>query len=133
MDSNQILTITVFVIVITIVGTIALAVVGYLAFRLRERKHPSRPGIERHPGTPYFFERIGLPQAGDDADQVDGDTAVKGLPGGEPAEGGAGTDDEQSDDPAPAAEGERTAEESAAPTGSGDPDQVDPGDGPPRD
>lgn len=61
MDSNQILTITVFVIVITIVGTIALAVVGYMAFRLRERKHPTRPGIEPIMNKPYFFERVRIP------------------------------------------------------------------------
>lgn len=61
MDSNQILTITVFVIVITIVGTIALAVVGYMAFRLRERKHPTRPGIEPIMSKPYFFERVRIP------------------------------------------------------------------------
>lgn len=65
MDSNQILTITVFVIVITIVGTIALAVVGYMAFRLRERKHPSRPGIEPIMNKPYFFERVRIPGAGE--------------------------------------------------------------------
>ena len=61
MDSNQILTITVLVIVITIVGTIALAVVGYLAFRLRERKHPTRPGLDQNMSKPYFFERVRLP------------------------------------------------------------------------
>ena len=134
MDSSQILTITVFVIVITIVGTIALAVVGYLAFRIRDRKHPSGPELERPPGTPYFFERIGLPQAGDDTtDRTDGDTAVKALPGGEPAEGGDVPDDKQPDDPAPAAEDERTAEEGTAPTGSDDPEKVDPEDGSPRD
>lgn len=62
MDTNQILTVTVFVIVITIVGTIALAAVGYLAFRLRERKHPSRPGIDETMSRPYFFERVGIPK-----------------------------------------------------------------------
>lgn len=62
MDTNQILTVTVFVIVITIVGTIALAAVGYLAFRLRERKHPSRPGIDETMSRPYFFERVGIPR-----------------------------------------------------------------------
>lgn len=62
MDTNQILTITVFVIVITIIGTIALAAVGYLAFRLRERKHPSRPGIDETLSRPYFFERVGIPR-----------------------------------------------------------------------
>ncbi len=60
MDTHQILTITVFVIVITIVGTIALAVVGYLAFRLRERKHPTRPGLDQNMTRPYFFERVRL-------------------------------------------------------------------------
>ena len=68
MDSNQILTITVFVIVITIVGTIALAVVGYLAFRLRERKHPSRPSIDQSMSRPYFFERVRIPSARDTAE-----------------------------------------------------------------
>jgi hypothetical protein len=61
MDTNQILTITVFVVVITIVGTIALAAVGYMAFRLRERRHPKRPGIDETMSKPYFFERIRLP------------------------------------------------------------------------
>lgn len=64
MDSNQILTITVFIIVITIVGTIALAVVGYLAFRLRERKHPTRPGLDQTMTKPYFFERVRVPAPG---------------------------------------------------------------------
>lgn len=133
MDSSQILTITVFVIVITIVGTIALAVVGYLAFRIRDRKHPSGPELERPPGTPYFFERIGLPKAGDEtADQTGGDTAVKALPGGEPAEGGDASEDERQDDEAPAPEGEGTEEESGSPTGFDDPEKVDPEDGPAR-
>jgi hypothetical protein len=61
MNSNQILTITVFVIVITIIGTIALAVVGYVAFRLRERKQPTRPGMDQTLTKPYFFERVRLP------------------------------------------------------------------------
>jgi hypothetical protein len=61
MDANQILTITVFVVVITIVGTIALAAIGYLAFRLRERRHPRSPGIDETMTRPYFFERIRLP------------------------------------------------------------------------
>lgn len=60
MDANQLMTVTIFVIVITVGGTIALAVVGYLAFRLRERKQPVRPGrVDRSlMTTPYFFERI---------------------------------------------------------------------------
>lgn len=66
MDSNQILTITVLIIVITIVGTIALAVVGYLVFRLRERKHPSRPGYDQIMTKPYFFERVRLPSPGEE-------------------------------------------------------------------
>jgi hypothetical protein len=61
MDANQILTITVFVVVITIVGTIALAAVGYLAFRLRERRHPRGTSIDETMARPYFFERIRLP------------------------------------------------------------------------
>lgn len=77
MDSNQILTITVFVIVITIVGTIALAVVGYVAFRLRERKHPSRSGVEQSMTKPYFFERIRIPEAERDEDQQ---PAITGPP-----------------------------------------------------
>ena len=60
MDANQILTITVFVVVITIVGTIALAAIGYLAFRLRERRNPRSPGIDETMTKPYFFERIRL-------------------------------------------------------------------------
>ena len=60
MDTNQILTVTVFVVVITIVGTIALAAVGYFAFRLRERRNPSRPGIDETMTRPYFFERVRL-------------------------------------------------------------------------
>jgi hypothetical protein len=60
MDTNQILTITVFVVVITIVGTIALSAVGYLAFRLRERRNPRRPGIDETMTRPFFFERIRL-------------------------------------------------------------------------
>jgi hypothetical protein len=67
MDANQILTITVFVVVITIVGTIALAAVGYLAFRLRERRHPRGPSIDETMTRPYFFERIRLPGVPDDA------------------------------------------------------------------
>jgi hypothetical protein len=62
-DTNQILTITVFVVVITIVGTIALAAVGYLAFRLRERRHPRARGIDETMTKPYFFERIRIPTA----------------------------------------------------------------------
>jgi hypothetical protein len=62
MDANQILTVTVFVVVITIVGTIALAAIGYLAFRLRERRHPRGPGIDETMTKPYFFERIRLVQ-----------------------------------------------------------------------
>ena len=58
MDTNQILTLTVFVVVITIVGTIALAAVGYLAFRMRERKHPAGPSIDETFQRPYFFERL---------------------------------------------------------------------------
>ncbi len=61
MDTNQILTVTVFVVVITIVGTIALAAIGYLAFRLRERRHPRGPGIDETMSKPYFFERIRIP------------------------------------------------------------------------
>lgn len=61
MDPNQILTITVFVVVITIVGTIALAAIGYLAFRLRERRHPRKPGMDESMTKPYFFERIRIP------------------------------------------------------------------------
>jgi hypothetical protein len=61
MDTNQILTITVFVVVVTIVGTIALAAIGYLAFRLRERRHPSSPGIDEAMTKPFFFERIRIP------------------------------------------------------------------------
>jgi hypothetical protein len=61
MDTNQILTITVFVVVITIVGTIALAAVGYLAFRLRERRNPTRPGIDETMTRPFFFERVRIP------------------------------------------------------------------------
>lgn len=61
MDANQILTVTVFVVVITIVGTIALAAVGYLAFRLRERRHPRGPGIDENMTKPFFFERIRIP------------------------------------------------------------------------
>ncbi len=60
MDTNQILTLTVFVVVITIVGTIALAAVGYFAFRLRERRNPARPGMDETMTRPYFFERIRL-------------------------------------------------------------------------
>lgn len=66
MNSNQILTITVIVIVITIVGTITLAVVGYLAFRLRERKQPTRPGLDQVMSRPYFFERVQIPEPGQD-------------------------------------------------------------------
>ncbi|MGK7313371.1 MAG: hypothetical protein ACN0LA_14145 [Candidatus Longimicrobiales bacterium M2_2A_002] len=113
MDSSQILTITVFVIVITIVGTIALAVVGYLAFRLRDRKHPSGPELDRPPGKPYFFERIGLPQPDDEADDgAGGETELQALPGGEPAEG------------------EEPAEDHASPTGSGHLEEDDPEDRP---
>jgi hypothetical protein len=61
MDTNQILTITVFVVVITIVGTIALAAIGYLAFRLRERRHPRSPTMDETMTRPYFFERIRIP------------------------------------------------------------------------
>jgi hypothetical protein len=60
MDTNQILTLTVFVVVITIVGTIALAAIGYFAFRLRERRNPRRPGIDETMTRPYFFERVRL-------------------------------------------------------------------------
>ena len=69
MDSNQILTITVLIIVITIVGTIALAVVGYLVFRLRERKHPSRPGYDQIMTKPYFFERVRLPSPREEGEE----------------------------------------------------------------
>lgn len=63
MDANQLMTVTIFVIVITVGGTIALAVVGYLAFRLREREQPVRPGaVDRtRVKGPYFFERIRVP------------------------------------------------------------------------
>jgi hypothetical protein len=61
MDTNQILTITVFIVVITIVGTIALAAIGYLAFRLRERRHPRRPNMDETMTRPFFFERIRIP------------------------------------------------------------------------
>jgi hypothetical protein len=61
MDANQILTITVFIVVMTIVGTIALAAVGYLAFRIRERRNPRRPGIDETMTRPYFFERVRIP------------------------------------------------------------------------
>jgi hypothetical protein len=63
MDANQLMTVTIFVIVITVGGTIALAVIGYLAFRLRERKQPVRPGaVDRSRlSGPYFFERIRVP------------------------------------------------------------------------
>lgn len=60
MDTNQILTITVFVVVITIVGTIALAAVGYFAFRLRERRAPAPPGLDETLTGPFFFERVRL-------------------------------------------------------------------------
>ncbi len=60
MDTNQILALTVFVVVITIVGTIALAAVGYLAFRMRERRHPTGPSIDETMQRPYFFERLTL-------------------------------------------------------------------------
>jgi len=61
MDTNQILTVTVFIVVITIVGTIALAAVGYVAFRLRERRNPRAPGIDETMTKPFFFERIRIP------------------------------------------------------------------------
>lgn len=61
MDPNQILTITLFVVVITIVGTIALAAIGYLAFRLRERTRPRKPGMDESMKKPYFFERVRIP------------------------------------------------------------------------
>lgn len=63
MDANQLMTVTIFVIVIAVGGTIALAVVGYLAFRLRDRKLPVRPGaVDRtRVNGPYFFERIRVP------------------------------------------------------------------------
>lgn len=80
MDTNQILTITVFVIVITIVGTIALAAVGYLAFRLRERKHPSRPGIDETMSRPYFFERVGIPRPERDEAEPDEVLALPDAP-----------------------------------------------------
>lgn len=60
MATNQILTLTVFVVVITIVGTIALAAVGYLAFRMRERKNPAGPSMDETMQPPYFFERLTL-------------------------------------------------------------------------
>ena len=107
MDSSQILTITVFVIVITIVGTIALAVVGYLAFRLRDRKHPSGPELDRPAGKPYFFERIGLPQPDDEADDRAGsETEPPALPegrlvdAGEPAGADSPANGESGDEPA---------------------------------
>jgi hypothetical protein len=71
MDTNQILTLTVFVVVITIVGTIALAAVGYFAFRLRERRNPARPGMDETMTRPYFFERIRLAGMSDTEDQDD--------------------------------------------------------------
>ena len=99
MDSNQILTITVFVIVITIVGTIALAVVGYLAFRLRERKHPSRPGLDQNMTRPYFFERVRIP--GEEKEEA------AALPAG--GETGAGAETVAEDDEVvPEAAGERS-------------------------
>lgn len=101
MDSSQILTITVFVIVITIVGTIALAVVGYLAFRLRDRKHPSGSELDRSAGTPHFFERIRLPDTGDAAGAHDGDAV--GLPDADPA-GTAGETDRRPAEDVPAEE-----------------------------
>lgn len=58
METNQILTLTVFVIVITIVGTIALAAVGYFAFRMRERRNPAAPAMDETMQRPYFFERL---------------------------------------------------------------------------
>jgi hypothetical protein len=76
MDANQILTITVFIVVMTIVGTIALAAVGYLAFRLRERRNPRSPGIDETMTRPYFFERVRIP--GPPAEPVAVPAAVKG-------------------------------------------------------
>ncbi len=73
MDTNQILTLTVFVVVITIVGTVALAAVGYLAFRMRERKHPAGPSIDETIQRPYFFERLkpsATPLSADGDDQA---------------------------------------------------------------
>ena len=80
MDTNQILTLTVFVVVITIVGTIALAAIGYFAFRLRERRNPSRPGIDETMTRPYFFERIRLAGHGE-ADETPRERD-EALPGG---------------------------------------------------
>lgn len=80
MDTNQILTLTVFVVVITIVGTIALAAVGYFAFRLRERRDPSKPGVAEGMVRPYFFERLTIAET--DLALADGGSAAA-LPAGE--------------------------------------------------
>ncbi|MEJ2504127.1 MAG: hypothetical protein P8177_12585 [Gemmatimonadota bacterium] len=79
MDTNQILTLTVFVVVITIVGTIALAAVGYFAFRLRERRDPTRPTLDETMTRPYFFERVRLPAHDGEADEPE----APALAGGE--------------------------------------------------
>lgn len=105
MDSSQILTITVFVIVITIVGTIALAVVGYLAFRLRDRSHPTGSGLDQGMSKPYFFERVRLPGTEDD-DAADAGT--RALPAAEASDPDAATAEAPAspeDDPAPDPDG----------------------------
>jgi hypothetical protein len=86
MDTNQILTITVFIVVITIVGTIALAAIGYLAFRLRERRNPRGPGIDETMTRPFFFERIRVSGPASEPAAVMAAPAPPSLPaGGDPA------------------------------------------------
>jgi hypothetical protein len=86
MDTNQILTITVFIVVMTIVGTIALAAIGYLAFRLRQRRNPTRPGMDETMTRPYFFERVRFPAAPAVANPATGLPASPAAPAPEPGE-----------------------------------------------
>lgn len=61
MFSAEIFELIVFVMVVTIVATVTLAVISYGAFRAREKRQaspgPTREGNDR----PHFFEKVHLP------------------------------------------------------------------------
>ena len=73
MTPDQILALAILVTVLAIVAMIVLAAAGYLVFRLRAGaadRGADSDAAEATPGRPYFFERIGLPEADGLADSV---------------------------------------------------------------
>ena len=62
--SAQLLAVTSFIVVITILVTVALAAISYFAFRMRERRRPVWTGTADGSEEPRFFERVTMADDG---------------------------------------------------------------------